>query len=159
IPRSFCNGPYYKPFRQFLLDRAALRLIHLFDSRNQAFRDDEVLQENVIILLERGGKQGAVRVSQSTDDRFADVREHDVPFSAIVKPGDAECFIHVPSGKQDALDASPQITHSLKDLGITVSTGPVVDFRMREHLLAMPTKGSVPLLYPAHFDGHNTVWP
>lgn len=26
IPRSFCNGPYYEPFRRFILSRAALRL-------------------------------------------------------------------------------------------------------------------------------------
>ena len=49
IPRSFCNGPYYRPFREFLLARARIRHIHLFDSRDQAFRDDAVLQENVIL--------------------------------------------------------------------------------------------------------------
>ncbi|MDR3699893.1 MAG: Eco57I restriction-modification methylase domain-containing protein [Candidatus Sulfopaludibacter sp.] len=48
IPRSFCNGPYYRPFRDFLLGRAALRHMHLFASRNQAFKDDDVLQENII---------------------------------------------------------------------------------------------------------------
>ena len=54
IPRSFCNGPYYKPFRDFVLERAAIRHLHLFDSRNKAFKDDDVLQENLILLLERG---------------------------------------------------------------------------------------------------------
>jgi tRNA1(Val) A37 N6-methylase TrmN6 len=54
IPRSFCNGPYYEPFRHFLLERAALRRIHLFGARNKAFKSDGVLQENVIIHLERG---------------------------------------------------------------------------------------------------------
>jgi hypothetical protein len=49
IPRSFCNGPYYRPFRAFLLRHAALRHIHLFASRTKAFKDDDVLQENVII--------------------------------------------------------------------------------------------------------------
>ena len=28
IPRSFCNGPYYHPFRKFILQHAALRYIH-----------------------------------------------------------------------------------------------------------------------------------
>ncbi len=37
IPRSFCNGPYYRPFRDFVLKRAAIRHIHLFESRNSAF--------------------------------------------------------------------------------------------------------------------------
>ena len=50
IPRSFCNGPYYRPFRSFLLERAAIRHVHLFESRNKAFKDDDVLQENIILL-------------------------------------------------------------------------------------------------------------
>ncbi|EPH6311144.1 Eco57I restriction-modification methylase domain-containing protein, partial [Escherichia coli] len=68
IPRSFCNGPYYRPFRNFILERAAIRHIHLFESRSKAFRDDDVLQENIIIRLERGGRQEAVTVTTSTDD-------------------------------------------------------------------------------------------
>lgn len=159
IPRSFCNGPYYKPFREFMLSRAALRHIHLFDSRNKAFRDDEVLQENVIFLLEKGGAQGEVKITLSTDDSFTDLRETVLPFAQVVKPNDPEAFIHIPTEDVDAVGLSEHITFSLKDLGIGVSTGPVVDFRMREHLLKMPTADSVPLLYPAHFDGHRTTWP
>lgn len=58
IPRSFCNGPYYRPFRDFILERAAIRHMHLFESRNKAFKDDDVLQENIIIRLEIGGQHG-----------------------------------------------------------------------------------------------------
>ncbi|HET8897328.1 MAG TPA: Eco57I restriction-modification methylase domain-containing protein, partial [Rhodanobacteraceae bacterium] len=71
IPRSFCNGPYYRPFRDFILERAAICHLHLFESRNKAFRDDEVLQENLIIRLERGGQQGPVTITTSTDDSFS----------------------------------------------------------------------------------------
>ncbi|WP_323092367.1 Eco57I restriction-modification methylase domain-containing protein, partial [Aeromonas jandaei] len=80
IPRSFCNGPYYRPFRDFILERAAIRHMHLFESRNKAFRDDEVLQENIIIRLERGGQQGPVTVTTSTDDSFSDLTTHEHPF-------------------------------------------------------------------------------
>ena len=159
IPRSFCNGPYYKPFRRFLLERAALKRIHLFDSRTEAFKDDEVLQENVILLLERGAAQGNVRVSHSRDDSFSDTREQDYPFASIVKPNDVEAFIHVPGSEEDAIDASAHVDTALKDLGIAVSTGPVVDFRATEYLRKEPTKTSVPLLYAQHFDHHRTVWP
>ena len=31
IPRSFCNGPYYRPFREWLLHLGAIRHIHLPD--------------------------------------------------------------------------------------------------------------------------------
>lgn len=160
IPRSFCNGPYYKPFREFLLARCAIRHLHLFDARDQAFRDDAVLQENLILLLERGGLQGDVAVSTSTDDSFADYAAHAYPFSRIVYPGDAERFIHVPTGSVEAGGDLPEaFCHSLADIGVEVSTGPVVDFRLKEHLRDLPEAECVPLLYPAHFSGQAIVWP
>ncbi len=160
IPRSFCNGPYYRPFRDLILKRAAIRHVHLFESRNKAFKDDRVLQENIIILLERGVGQGPVIVSTSTDDSFNDLVAHEHPFDRIVFPDDPERFIHVPiSPERNIIELSPAIRYTLADLGIRVSTGPVVDFRVKEHLRDMPGVGTAPLLYPAHFGGRNTTWP
>lgn len=160
IPRSFCNGPYYKPFREFLLARCAIHHLHLFDARDQAFRDDAVLQENIILLLERGGTQGEVSVSTSTDDSFADYVAHVYPFSRIVYPTDAEHFIHVPTASAEAGGDLPEsFCNSLADIGVEVSTGPVVDFRLKDHLRALPEAECVPLLYPAHFSGQAIKWP
>jgi adenine-specific DNA-methyltransferase len=160
IPRSFCNGPYYRPFRDFVLERAAIRHIHLFGSRSKAFKDDNVLQENIILLLERGGQQGDVTVTTSTDDSFADLVTHIYPFNRIVFPDDSERFIHVPtSPERNAIELSTAVRCSLEDVGIKISTGPVVDFRLKEHLREMPESGTVPLLYPAHFAGQNIEWP
>lgn len=160
IPRSFCNGPYYRPFREFVLQRAAIRHIHLFDSRDSAFSDDDVLQENIIIKLERGGRQGDVTITTSTDNTFADLAEHKQPFNRIVFPDDADGFIHVPtSADASTLDLSPTVRYSLEEIGVQVSTGPVVDFRMLEHLRSMPGAGTVPLLYPVHFEALNITWP
>ena len=83
VPRSFCNGPYYRSFREFVLQRAALRHVHLFESRTTAFKDDEILQENVIILLERNGRQGPVRITTSFDDTFSGFAAHDYPFEPV----------------------------------------------------------------------------
>lgn len=151
IPRSFCNGPYYRPFREFLLQRAALRRLHLFGSRTSAFKRDNVLQENVIILLERGGRQGPVTVSASNDDTFSDLTAHEHPLNRIVYPDDPEHFIHVPTPGEEALDLPQAIRYSLADLDLEVSTGPVVDFRLKPYLRHMPEEGTVPLLYPLHF--------
>jgi adenine-specific DNA-methyltransferase len=160
IPRSFCNGPYYRPFRDFLLERVAIRHIHLFESRNSAFRDDAVLQENIILRLERGGRQGPVTVSTSTDDTFSDLVSHQHPFERIVFPDDSEHFIHVPeSPKKNAIELSEDVRYTLADLGLKVSTGPVVDFRLKEHLRDMPGPSTVPLLYPGHFVEGRTTWP
>ena len=160
IPRSFCNGPYYRPFRDFILERAAIRHIHLFNSRNKAFKDDNVLQENVIVRLERGGTQGSVTVSTSTDDTFDDLVTNEHPFDRIVFPDDPERFIHVPTTtEKSASELSPVLNHYLSDLEISVSTGPVVDFRLKEQLCDLPEDGTVPLLYPIHMSAHRTVWP
>jgi len=160
VPRSFCNGPYYRPFRGFMLKHAAVRHIHLFESRSKTFRDDGVLQENIVIRLERGGKQGPVTVSTSTDDTLADFAARVQPFNRIVIPADPEQFIHVPvSPGKSAIEASPSICYSLNDIGIKVSTGPVVDFRLKKHLRDMPEAGTVPLLYAGHFTDSGMIWP
>lgn len=160
IPRSFCNGPYYRPFRHFILERATIRHLHLFESRSTAFKDDDVLQENIIIRLERDGRQGPVTISTSTDDSFTDLVIHEHPFERIVFPDDLERFIHVPtSPEKNAIERSPAIRYRLAELGIQVSTGPVVDFRLKAHLRDMPEEGAVPLLYPVHCRDSGVIWP
>ncbi|MCC6592336.1 MAG: Eco57I restriction-modification methylase domain-containing protein [Xanthomonadales bacterium] len=160
IPRSFCNGPYYRPFRDFILERAAVHHMHLFESRSTAFKDDEVLQENIIIRLERGGQQGPVTVSTSTDNTFVDLETHEYPFDRIVSPDDPEQFIHVPTTpEKNTIELVEALHATLTDLGINVSTGPVVDFRLKEHLRDMPGEGTVPLLYPGHLSSTGTTWP
>jgi tRNA1(Val) A37 N6-methylase TrmN6 len=160
IPRSFCNGPYYRPFRDFILARTAIRHMHLFESRNKAFKDDEVLQENIIIRLERSAQQGPVTVSTSTDDSFSNLIAYEHPFNRIVFPDDPERFIHVPTTtEKSAIELSPAVRYSLADIGVKVSTGPVVDFRLKAHLRDMPEPGAVPLIYPCHLSMTGTVWP
>lgn len=160
IPRSFCNGSYYRPFRDFILERTAIHHVHLFTSRSKAFKDDDVLQENIIIHLERGGQQGRVMVSTSSDASFSDLTYHEYPFNRIVFSDDPERFIHIPtSPEQNAIELSPAIRSTLADLGINVSTGPIVDFRLKEHLRDKEGPGTVPLLYPGHFSDGNTKWP
>ncbi len=160
IPRSFCNGTYYRPFRDFVLQQAAVHHIHLFKSRNKAFKNDGVLQENIIILLERGGTQGPVRISTSTDATFTDLVSHEHPFDQIVSSSDRERFIHVPtSSEQSTIQISPSIQHSLSDIGVSVSTGPVIDFRLKAYLSEMPAKDTAPLLYPRHCNRQGITWP
>ena len=160
LPRSFCNGPYYRPFREYILQHAALHHLHLFTSRTKAFQEDGVLQENVIIRLECGGEQGSVTVSHSTDDTFSDLISQEHLFTRIVFPQDSEKFIHVPtSSEHTAIELSKNVRATLSSLGITVSTGPIVDFRLLEHIQTSPKPHTVPLLYPGHFREQRLCWP
>lgn len=158
IPRSFCNGSYYRPFRELILRTCSIRQLHLFESRSEAFRDDEVLQENIIIHLVKGEPQGAVVISTSRDGRFSDYREASFDAHSIVKPGDPEQFIHIPAitGRTN-LPAC--CTHNLQDIGLEVCTGPVVDFRLKDYWRDAPSDDTVPLLYPHHFTDGSLHWP
>jgi tRNA1(Val) A37 N6-methylase TrmN6 len=160
IPRSFCNGPYYKSFRKLILRETAIKQIHLFDSRKSAFKDDNVLQENIVIKLEKRAKQGDVLISMSADDTFHDYHVRSFAFTEIIKPLDKEQFIHIPTSCAPCqLDQLPGLTYSLRDLGVSVSTGPVVDFRVKDFLSRLPTRSTAPLLYPSHCGLNTSVWP
>lgn len=161
-PRSFCNGPYFRPFREDLLGQMGLRRLHVFESRKAAFRDDGVLQENIIFHAVKGRKPlRELIVSSSSGESGAEVTEKVVPFSEIVYPGDAEKFIHIPSAANhaEAKEALEGLHTSLAELGVMVSTGRVVDFRLKDALRKEPEPGSVPLLYPCHFNGGTVHWP
>jgi adenine-specific DNA-methyltransferase len=160
VPRSFCNGPYYRSFRDLLFKKTAIRHIHLFAARDRAFQEDDVLQENIVIYLVRSATQGAVTISTSADHQLHDYQSHEYKFEKIVKLGDSQRFLHIPSHpRQNGLDLSTEVKYSPMEIGVEISTGPVVDFRMREHLRAEPSEGTVPLLYPAHFAGQRIEWP
>jgi adenine-specific DNA-methyltransferase len=157
IPRSFCNGPYYKPFRELILKNCSIDHIHVFESRSKPFQDDDVLQENIIIKMVKGKKQGYVEVSQSNDHKFSDYQSKGVSFANIVKPNDPELFIRIPTDEQQ--ENKTLFTISLSELGLGVSTGPVVSHRMKEYLELEPIDGAVPLLYPHHFVGRQFQYP
>ncbi len=161
-PRSFCNGLYFEPFRRLLLDSAAIERIHVYQSRKKAFQDDDVLQENVIYRLTKGRAQSEfVELSSSHGPADTDVIIRTVPFREVVQPSDRHNFIRLPTTAEqsDLARSVMALPATLADLGIKVSTGRVVDFRAREHLRKEPEEGSVPLIYPAHFESGFVTWP
>jgi hypothetical protein len=82
------------------------------------------------------------------------------PFTEIVKPEDKQKFIFIPTKKyKNPIRTSRNITSSIKDIGLEVSTGPVVDFRVKEFTTNEPRSNTVPLLYPGHFKKMQVIWP
>ena len=160
-PRSFCNGPYFKPFRKLFLEAMALRRIHVFEARDKAFGADDVLQENIIFHAVKNGERGEVVISasQEPDDKSMTIRK--VDYAQVVKPDDPDLFIHVATSDMDqfAVDRLSTFDHTLDDLGIAVSTGRVVDFRAKDFLRADPGDDTVPLVYPMHFEDGFIHWP
>jgi adenine-specific DNA-methyltransferase len=160
-PRSFCNGPYFRPFREFLLKETVVNRVHLFESRKTAFKDDAVLQENVIFQVTRGGEPGPVLITLGAAAPDAVSSERIISYDQLVWPGDPQSFIHiVPSDTgQDVADRMRRFVCTLDDLGIEVSTGRVVDFRAKDQLRRNPEDGAVPLIYPTHFGRGFIRWP
>lgn len=158
IPRSFCNGSYYRPFRQLLFRHCAIQQLHLFESRSKAFQDDDVLQENIILHLIKGGKQGAVTVSTSRDAQFTDHQQATFDIQDIVQTNDAEQFIRIPTTLTHT-QLPALCIHTLRELGLSVRTGPVVDFRLKDHWCEANNDDAIPLLYPHHFSQGEFSWP
>ncbi|MGI6087466.1 MAG: Eco57I restriction-modification methylase domain-containing protein [Kiritimatiellia bacterium] len=161
-PRSFCNGPYFKPFRMNLLQQMAIRGIHVFDSRSTAFKYDKVLQENIILHAVKNAKATRnIRVSHSSGADGDTVRARIIPANEVASPDDPEAFIHIPTSERHlaARDQICRLKATLATLGLTVSTGRVVAFRAREHLRPEPDKSTAPLIYPCHFQGLFIKWP
>jgi adenine-specific DNA-methyltransferase len=161
IPRSFCNGAYFKPFREFLLKEMALTHIHIFDSRNATFKEDAVLQETIIFHAIKGKKQGKVTITSSHNPDFSEMTQRLVPFEKVVSSSDPNQFIHIAVSEFDqaVIDKMHCFKHSLSDLGINVSTGPVVDFRLKTDIRQQPEANTYPLIYPIHFDKGQISWP
>src|SRR6266581_4123881 len=101
-PRSFCNGPYFKPFREQFLDMMSLRRLHVFESRSAAFQQDDVLQENIIVhAVKSPGKPQCVIISTSSGERRGGVAERTSSYTEVVSPRDPERFIHLVTGESD----------------------------------------------------------
>jgi adenine-specific DNA-methyltransferase len=162
-PRSFCNGRYFRPFRKAFLESMSIEKIHLFGSRSAVFSEDDVLQENVIFhATKTQDKPNYVEItsnSQNELDAFSELRC--VPYQKVVESNDPENFIHIVTNSlEDSLRVQmAQFSSTLDGLGLEVSTGPVVDFRLRSALRTSLNEQNVPLLYPESIKVGKVLFP
>ncbi len=162
VPRSFCNGPYFRAFRRDFISRMALSRLHVFASRTAAFASESVLQENIILRAERASiPPDTVEISTSHGDLTDSVRTHLLPWTEVVQPDDGQCFIRLPASDQEhaSLVRLAGMGQTIASLGLGVSTGKVVDFRARAHLRAEASSTDHPLFYPCHFAAGALRWP
>lgn len=161
-PRSFCNGPYFRSFRKAFLKLMRLDRIHVFETRDTAFGEDEVLQENIILHAVRSDDRGgSVLITSNTSPRDPDIVQREVPHAAVVDPTDPESFLHIVPDEISAAIARQVagFRAALVDVGVSVSTGRVVDFRAKEHLRKEVREGCAPLIYPGHLANGGVAWP
>ena len=165
-PRSFTTGQYFRRFREVLFSMVVPEAIHLFESRRDAFRGDEVLQENVIVHARR-------RTAKETDQVFitssGGLRDLDrpmqrvVPRCDVVDLGSRQLAVHLPTNELDemVLKVVRSWPETLQTLGLRVSTGPVVAFRAKEFLRVGDANGEevAPLLWLQNVKSMCLTWP
>lgn len=165
-PRSFCSGLYYRKFREWFLNNVQIANIHIFESRNEVFGRDGVLQENIIIKAEKreeANRYGKLNISTSVGKDFARSREIEIEAADLICQSHGQTFIRIPTSSLDIniLNTVDSWPSTLTDLGLQISTGPVVPFRAEEYLLynTRETPESVPLLWMHNMQGMRVVWP
>jgi adenine-specific DNA-methyltransferase len=173
VPRSFCNGPYFLGFRELLWRNAHLLGVQVFESRRQLFGRDSVLQENVILHLEKrrevppllgaGSKRRVPEVKvvwSGANDLEVPSKERMFALADVVWSEQQNMLVLPKSEEEElAMRWMQALQGTLAELGISVSTGRVVEFRARRWLRTQPAPGTVPLIYPCHFVGQKVAWP
>ena len=169
-PRSFTSGSYFRKFRAAFFRTIRPKQVHVFGSRREAFRRDDVLQESVIFVGERrdgwlsANPVGAMVVSHSRDG--ADIqhaRAHAVPVQTALDTRSGDGVLKLPICEEDdaALKTVESWPSSLAALGLKISTGPVVPFRATERIGAcgdVPATHA-PLLWMNHVRPMRATWP
>lgn len=161
-PRSFCNGTYFKKFRHSFFSHLYFHRIHIYNKRNSAFNKDNVLQENIIFLVKKlRPTDNYVQITTSEtpeDELFKTIK---VDYNLIIFPQDKNKIIHIINDEY-ALKIVERIyllRSSITDIDINVSTGKVVDFRVKDHLADISEENIAPLYFPLHFNNGSLIWP
>ena len=169
-PRSFASGPYFRRFRTVFFGMIRPTRIHVFASRRDAFRRDEVLQENVILSGTRqdrwheNGARADLAISSSLGvANIDDAKSRELPASAALDIASVDKVLRLPICDADdrALTLVDSWSTDLCGLGLNISTGPVVPFRATDLVARegrVPTSHA-PLLWMNHVRAMRATWP
>ena len=172
VPRSFCSGVYFSEFRRDLLKDVTPFSLHVFQSRNDVFKNDAVLQENVIFSFEKLSQPqenrywaGYINISSSNDDKNLEegIISRQVSYKHFLSDHNGLLQFRLPTGMLDEqiLDTVDKWKDTLEKLGFQVSTGRVVPFRAKE-LLKERVKagnGTAPLLWMQNVKSYQVEYP
>lgn len=125
-----------------------VRHIHTFDARDDVFRDDAVLQENVILMAKKHVPEADVVVTSSTGRNCNNVITNTASYPTVVDNTTNDHIIRVTANDDmTVLDAVKNLPFRFRDLPFKISTGPVVTFRSTEFLRDDRDADTAPLLW------------
>lgn len=145
IPRSFCNGTRFTKFRQKLITNMHIEFIHSFISRKEVFKEYGVFQEIVIIKLT---KKITNEIKICISDKLNIKNSQTFNIKKVIFDNDPYKFIHIPDKEDDKkiLNKIYKLPSDLKQLGLTISTGKVVEYR-EKCLISKKENTSAKMLY------------
>ena len=163
-PRSFCNGAYFVNFRQDLLNDMIFNKIHLFESRSEVFNEEDILQENIIYhcIKKTPKRRYKISIIHSYNDSLKDMSINKVFNDEIIFPNDDSLIIRIVKDDRDKeiIRKMQSLPCKLIDLNISVSTGPVVDFRQDKNKLQKSfMNNSIPYFFSEHLSLEGIEWP
>ncbi len=162
-PRSYCNGRYFRPFRQWLFQRVSLEQVHSFASRTETFKESQVLQESIITRFRKTlYPTETVKITRSFGRDFSSVETQQVGRNRIIDNSCGDNLICIPETREDSavVEVAESWSQRFADMGLRISTGPVVMFRTRQfHVDKLGVKATVPLFASHHIKRTGLYWP
>ena len=134
-PRSYAAGTYFKLFRKQYFKMMQPERIHIFESRKETFKKDEVLQENIILKARKFINASTIVISISNGAHDLNKSTiYSFPMHKILYSINNDLVLRIPNSNQDIelIDIVEQWEGSLHKYGMEISTGPVVPFRAKE---------------------------
>lgn len=160
IPRSWTSGAYFRKFRDYLFDVGTLKQIHLFVSRDKVFEKESVLQETIIIKVDKSSKRDSIKITCSNSNSdFNNITAIEVPYSTIVVGQEKYVYLVTTTDELKVLQSLGKWSNTLPSIGLKMRTGLTVDFRSWDYLKNEPEEGTVPLLYAQHIKNGRVVFP
>lgn len=161
-PRSFCNGKYFSKFRNLFLNIIYFNKIHLFESRKDVFNNEDILQESIIYhcIKKDAKKNTKVKIYHSYDSSFDNLVSTNIALKDLIWGDDK--IIRLSKGDDDdrIIKNMMKVRHTLDEIGIEISTGPIVDFREAPDALHREfVEGSQILIFPEHIKNRRVNWP
>lgn len=173
VPRSFCSGLYFSALRQQLAQKTHPIAVHLFESRQEIFQDEGILQESIIYTFSRPSSPlnstrstAYLNISASKDTTTLNksLPSRPVPLKHFLGRRNGTLFFRLPTGELDEqiIEIIDSWDGTLNKYGLEVSTGPVVAFRAQDWLMdveATMRHKAVPLLWMQNVQRQQIEWP
>lgn len=160
-PRSWTSGAYFQKVRETILSDLAIDKIHIFNSREKSFSDENVLQETMILFGRKTGQANEIKISVSEDDTYNNLSEFEIDAQNIKGIG-KDKYLLIPGNVEEAILISEMnsMPETFESLGYIFKTGPVVEFRNADFIRENMTDScNIPMFRSMNIQNGRFIFP